>query len=62
MSQYAAASIEATVKVEAFSPREQDYPARRTIELSFHERFASDADLDKAIDSFAATIREAARR
>lgn len=65
---YAAARIDAKVTVEAFGdqqdadPRIERHPARRRVELQFNEIFADDADLDLALEAFAAAIREAARR
>ena len=60
---YRAASIEVDVKVEAYaSPISDGYQPRRTVTLNLREIFQDDEGLDKAIESFAATIREAARR
>lgn len=68
-NQYSAASIEATVKVEAFRPGEKDaegafavYAARRTVEMTFHEQFKNDAELDSALETFTASVKAAARR
>ena len=64
---YRAAHIQAEVKVEAFDDVSEatattGFAPRRVVTLNLRESFVDDADLDKAIDSFAATIREAARR
>lgn len=68
---YEAAEIEATVKVTAHSKGETHGDAmtyttkgaiRRTVELTFRERFTDDVELDRALDAFTATVRAAARR
>lgn len=62
---YEAAAIEATVKVTAYKtlgdqgPR---HPARRTVELSFHEVFTDDSELELALDTFCRSVIAAARR
>lgn len=66
MTKYAAAHIDVEVEVDSYEAESrglyaQTHP-RRTVKLSFHERFKDDAGLDHAIDALAATIREAARR
>jgi hypothetical protein len=66
-AQYKAASIKIDVEVEAFGTIDPDQPERywtprRTVKLGFHQNFSDDAELDAAIDAFAATIREAVRR
>jgi hypothetical protein len=64
MSKYRAAWIKGTVEVRSYDETRTSMGAepRRTVEVSFHEAFDTDEGLDKAIDSLAATIREAARR
>ena len=64
---YFASAIEGTVEVEAFERAEDARAsmwgqARRKVMLSFRETFLNDADLDRALDQFVASVREAARR
>lgn len=59
-AKYAAATIEADIKVESFDP---DYHhARRTSNLRLFEQFRTDADLEQAVEALAQQILTAARR
>ena len=67
---YHASYIKATVTVECHR-RDDDLQAellhgtkylRRTVEMSFDERFMDNGELDAALDAFTRTIKEAARR
>ena len=62
---YEAAAIEATVKVTAYKTLDDQgprHPARRTVELSFHEVFTDDVELDLALNTFCRSVIAAARR
>lgn len=67
MSQYESAAIEAEVTVYAYRKRvdeDRSYPsnASRTVKLTFRESFADDSELEKALEAFSASVKEAARR